>query len=424
MTRFIATFVRPLTAAAILAIAGCAGSPSATLPAAPTPNGPEATAYLTRADAQAQTQQQVEVKVAVLRASESQAVFGVALAEKGIQPVWVEIHNRSKVPFWFLPVFLDRDFFSPREVGYLFHGGVDAQDNATERLLAARQIKLEVVAGASVSGFVYTNITRGIKLVNIELAGPRRLLRFPFARELPDGGFDFETVDAARLYPRRQIENLPVTALGGVLDKLICCTTDAAGKVLGDPLNLVIVGEEHELLVTMVRGGWDFTETTSAASVGKMVDSMLLGALYRNSPVSPLHFEGRKQDFALQRARASISQRNHMRLWLTPWRVKGKPVWVGQVSRDIGVRQTTRSPFLTTHKVDPDVDEAREYLLQDMLMSNGISKWGLARGVGEASTDKPRENLTGDPYFTDGKRLVLFISSTPKSIPEVDILTW
>lgn len=105
-------------------------------------------------------------------------------------------------------------------------------------------------------------------------------------------------------------------------------------------------------------------------------------------------------------------------------RVEGKPVWVGQVSRDIGVRLTTRSPFLTTHKVDPDVDEAREYLLQDMLWSNSISRWGMASGVGAASSDQPRENLTGDPYFTDGKRLVLFISAVPKSIPEVELIEW
>ena len=411
----------PLAAALCITLTGCASAPPLATPA---PSGPEATAYLKRADAQAQTQQQVEVKVAVLRDNESQAVFGLPLAEKGIQPVWVQIHNRSSLPFWFMPVFLDKDFFSPREVGYLFHSSNDAQNSATERLLAERQIKLHIAPGGTASGFVYTNVTRGIKLVNIELAGPRRLLRFPFARELPNGGFDYQTIGTAQLYPHRPVENIPVSALGAALDKLICCTTGADGKVMGDPLNLAIVGEEHELLVAMVRGGWDFTETTTATSVGKMIDSMVSGALYRNSPVSPLHFDGRKQDFALQRARASISQRNHLRLWLTPLRVEGKPVWVGQISRDIGVRLTTRSPFLTTHKVDPDVDEAREYLLQDMLMSNGIAKWGLAKGVGAASAEKPRENLTGDPYFTDGKRLVLFISATPKSIPEVDLLEW
>lgn len=59
-----------------------------------------------------------------------------------------------------------------------------------------------------------------------------------------------------------------------------------------------------------------------------------------------------------------------------------------------------------------------------MLWSNGISRWGMAGGVGAAAIDQPRENLTGDPYFTDGKRLVLFVSATPKSIPEVELVEW
>ena len=45
-------------------------------------------------------------------------------------------------------------------------------------------------------------------------------------------------------------------------------------------------------------------------------------------------------------------------------------MWVGQVSRDIGVRFTWRTWNLTTHKIDPDVDDARDYVL-DYLMESG-----------------------------------------------------
>jgi hypothetical protein len=36
----------------------------------------------------------------------------------------------------------------------------------------------------------------------------------------------------------------------------------------------------------------------------------------------------------------------------------------------------------------------------------------------------PRTNLTGDPYFTDGLRLVLFISDKPTDAADVDYLEW
>ena len=71
--------------------------------------------------------------------------------------------------------------------------------------------------------------------------------------------------------------------------------------------------------------------------------------------MSPLYLGGRQQDFALQRARVSLNQRLHLRLWATSVRCDGQPVWIGQVSRDIGVRFTPKTWNLTTHRIDPDV---------------------------------------------------------------------
>ena len=103
-------------------------------------------------------------------------------------------------------------------------------------------------------------------------------------------------------------------------------------------------------------------------------------------------------------------------------RYQGKQVWVGQISRDIGSRLTIHSPTLTTHKIDPDVDEARGALGEDMAYSQGLTKVGYARGVGAASRSAPRENLTTDPYYTDGLRLVLVFDRAPTSLAEIEFL--
>jgi hypothetical protein len=84
----------------------------------------------------------------------------------------------------------------------------------------------------------------------------------------------------------------------------------------------------------------------------------LAGERYPYAPVSDLYMFGRAQDLALQKARDNVHQRNHLRLWLSPLRLDGKQVWVGQISRDIGSRVTIHTPTFTTHKIDPDVDEA------------------------------------------------------------------
>ena len=129
-------------------------------------------------------------------------------------------------------------------------------------------------------------------------------------------------------------------------------------------------------------------------------------------PGSSLYFQGRSQDFALQKARQTINERLHLRLWLTSLRLDGKPVWIGQVSRDIGVRFTLKTWNLTTHKIDPDVDDARDYILDYLLESGRVSRVGYVAGVGAAEQSAPRHNLTGDPYFTDGLRSVMIFSET------------
>ena len=137
----------------------------------------------------------------------------------------------------------------------------------------------------------------------------------------------------------------------------------------------------------------------------------MLGTEYRYSPVSPLYLFGRSQDMALQRIRGSINERLHLRLWMTPLRFAALPVWVGQVSRDIGVRFTMKTWNLTTHQVDPDIDESRDYVFQDLLDADTIDAAGYVNGVGPCDGSAPRRNLTGDPYFTDGKRAVLLLAA-------------
>ena len=124
----------------------------------------------------------------------------------------------------------------------------------------------------------------------------------------------------------------------------------------------------------------------------------------------------------MQKTRGTIHERNHLRLWLAPVQFQGKLVWVGQISRDIGVRFTTKT--IVTHKIDPDVDETRSYLSQDLLYSQVLSKFAFVKGVGAASIESPRQNLTGDPYFTDGLRIMLWVSSKPVAFEKVEFIEW
>ena len=102
----------------------------------------------------------------------------------------------------------------------------------------------------------------------------------------------------------------------------------------------------------------------------------------------------------------------------------GDPVWIGQISRDIGVRFTFKTWPPVTHKIDPDIDEAMYALLEDLIYSQQVGKAGWVKGVGAATRSKPRKNLTGDPYFTAGYRSVILFGDRPYSFAEIESFGW
>jgi len=209
-----------------------------------------------------------------------------------------------------------------------------------------------------------------------------------------------------------------------VLEQLPCCVTNKDGDKTGDPLNLIVVGGIDDAFPSFVRRGWSLTEATWSGAITRMVTSALAGERYPYAPVSNLFLLGRQQDIALQKARDTIHQRNHLRLWKSPLQYHGKSVWIGQISRDIGSRLTIHSPTLTTHKIDPDVDKAVMALLTDLMYSQNLQKFAFVKGVGAATKDNPRRNLTTDPWYTNGLRVVLFFDRVPTSMADIEILPW
>ena len=76
---------------------------------------------------------------------------------------------------------------------------------------------------------------------------------------------------------------------------------------------------------------------------------------------------------------------------------------------------------MTTHRIDPDVDDARDYVTGDLLGAGHLERMGYVEGVEVSQSDAPRRNLTGDPYVTDGGRAVLLLSP---ATTEAKFLGW
>lgn len=374
--------------------------------------------------AQSATQESVTVSTAVLSDAETTALLGFDLNVTRPQAVWVKVENKTEQIFVIPSIALDPDYYPPLELAWKGHGWVGSERNlAIDQHLHALNLPRLVRPGETVSGFVFTQHRQGAKFVNIELIGEEgaEVLRFGFLIELEEFQGDYERIAGKTLYEEETIVELPdAQALIDWVAQLPPAVKGGDRETDGDPLNIVLIGSTEDVFSALVRQGWSLTESTRVSSVIDTIGSAVLGANYQYSPVSSLYLFDRKQDIALQKARGNVNQRNHMRLWRAPVYYKTYPVWVGQISRDIGVRLSYKT--ITTHKIDPDVDEARWYLLQDLYYSQSMDAYGFAPGVGKRSLESPGRNYTGDPYFTDGRRLILLLTKHPVAVNSIERL--
>ena len=367
-----------------------------------------------KARAKTQSENNVRVTAAVLSAEETKAVFDLDLYNKGIQPIWIEIENNDEERVWFPPAGIDRNYFSPLEVTYPHHSTFSKEtNNRMDKYFHDHGIRGNIKPGTVRSGFVFTNLDLGTKIFNVDVVGEDHQIRtFTFFISVPGLRVSYADVDFDNLYAKDEIVSCETEDdLRKALESLPCCSTNENGEKQADPLNLVIVGHGRTVHRALIRSGWD--ETGTPERLVAMTEQ------YRYTPVSPFYLYGRPQDAAFRKTRETADERNHLRLWLSPIRYKGERVWVGQISRDIKVRYIPNK-----FQIEPIVDEARVYILQDLWYSQTLAKFGYVKGVGAASMSKPRKTLEDDSYFTDGYRLVVWVSRKPIAFSEVEALHW
>jgi LssY C-terminus len=367
----------------------------------------------------------VTVRAAVLTDDECRRHFGASLADHGIQAIWLGVDNTSESQLEFLPIVTDPEYFAEAEVEQLLHVWWRGRGNASIKAAVAKAPMPDIIPQShAAAGFVFTHREGGLKLFSVGFETGNEELLFRFALPVPGGSYAIEKVDFSNIYPLGSVEDIDLATLRERLAKLPCCTTNKSGSENGDPLNIVVVGQGLDALFSFIGRGWRLDEPFDLHSVYRTIQAFLFRSEYLNAPVSPLHVFGRQQDVALQKARNTVSLRNHLRLWLAPFTVGGQQVWVGQISRDIGIKLTTQVWYLTTHRISPAVDQDRFYLLQDLIMSGAVSRFGFVEGVGASSMPDPRFNLGGDPYLTDGLRLVVFLGTPRRAFDQIEFLDW
>jgi hypothetical protein len=390
--------------------------------------------------AQTQEQPRAAVTVAVLTGSEAKTLFGVDLARRGIQPVFVRIENHGTESMRLQLVNIDPKYFTPLEAAAVTHFSIGRRLSAFGTmgwvfvpLLALVPLKLvtaylangrmdeffrargfplaSIPPGGAAEGFVFTTLDLGTKSVHVRLgrAGGLRQafgrlvhpaaqptvppddVEFVFTVPVPGIAADYLDRDFDTIRPPSSVEACDRRharlAAGGVAAGDDQRRRHAAGRP-GEPRRDRRVRDAARGLRRPLGRERD-DHAGHLLEDGEGISARRSN--YRYSPVSPLHLFGRDQDIALQRTRHSINERLHLRLWLTPLTFEGRPVWAGQVSRDIGVRFTTQAWNLTTHRIDPNVDESRDYVIEDLAQARRVAAAGYVGGWAAARPRRPSE---------------------------------
>ena len=358
--------------------------------------------YPIRDRAVSETKGKITISASVPGEDEAQAIFGIPIYDRGIQPVWLNIENNSEARVRFAPTGVDPGYFSPLEVAYMHRKGFtkEALRQMNERFYRSAMPR-HIPAGESRSGYVFTHASPGTKAFNVDVFSGGVDENFAFFISVPGFVPDHQSVDFDKLYDRSQIRDYDPGSLRSGLDELPWYSTDQSGAQQGWPVGIIIVATGKDVLQSLLRAGWHESP--------RIRDENQLAKAH--------YVYGRIPDAVFRNQGSGARERNELNLWLAPMLIEGTEVWLAQIVHFIGQRTQLEQAVFGT-RVDPDVDESRNYLLQNFWYAQSLKKIGWMAGSGAVSIESARFDFNSLEYFTNGYRVVIWLSGEPISLLE------
>jgi hypothetical protein len=349
----------------------------------------------------------IRASATVVGDQEARKIFGIDLSKKNIQAVWLEIENHTNRPLILLPTAIDPAYFAPLEVTFAYHKAFASDANAAldEHLLNLNfPIRSLIEPGSRASGYIFTNWSKRMKVIDVDLVGDNFSRNFTFFALNPDFIQVQPVIDRIEtMFSAVELQKAGSEAeLRQALEQLPCCVSKENGEPSAEPLNVVIIGTLEDWTTAFVRRG------------------------YRYLVLSPRYAFGRAQDFSGRKLSRGYTkaQAHTIRLWQTPIRYDGKPVWVGQTGTRLGGRFADKASAEITLPLSPQVDETRDDLNQDLAYSQALIKIGYVKGSGRSASTTAEESSKNVHYTTDGLRVVLVFGDRPTSLDGIDFFNW
>ena len=176
----------------------------------------------------------------------------------------------------------------------------------------------------------------------------------------------------------------------------------------GDLVNFVIIGSQAQVTNALKAAGWLQADKDNKAAVLSALEATLQKNSYMSVPMSILYLFGRPQDFGYERTDPVMvaAQRNHFRIWNSPFSTPQQTIWTGAGTHDIGIEKDQRKQGAITHKIDPEVDKERDFIgatLTDAGMVQAMDYLTRAHPITSTKT------ATGGEIKSDGRVLVIVL---------------
>ena len=169
-----------------------------------------------------------------------------------------------------------------------------------------------------------------------------------------------------------------------------------------EPISLIIVAKDAAAFeVAMKQAGWVEAVKPSIATLTRAAFAAWSNQRDNTAPVTPYFWNREPNDFGFQKPTAdqTLRKRHHARFWTTRFVTpQGARIFVGTASFDDGL------DWGVLHHIDPNIDKERDMLKTDLETAGQIARSTLF----QLSTPHLGTDVAGDPWFTDGRAVVVW----------------
>jgi hypothetical protein len=204
--------------------------------------------------------------------------------------------------------------------------------------------------------------------------------------------------------PASPISSLITPALFADIPRRVSDVAAGQGNP-GDMVNFAMIGTREQVEAAFKNAGWVAVDKSVEDAIVNGLLKTLNHEAYTAMPMSSLYLFGRPQDMSYARADPLLvaAERHHLRVWQTDKTVGGRPLWVGSATHDIGFEKDQRTGGVT-HKIDPEIDKERDYLLQSFDAAGSYSSAAYVTPVNPLLGAK---TATGGSFQSDGRIAVM-----------------